>query len=321
MESRDIDNAPAPGVNGGVFDNASEAWQHQLKLVVEKGTEVSPRGKDTLEVLHPNLCVNMNKPNVLVPERGLGYRFMAAEALWMIDGDDRVETIAPYNDNIAQFSDDGETFFGAYGPRVRQQEEYVLQKLVSDEDTRQAVMTIWRRNPPESRDIPCTVALDFKIRDGLLNCHAFMRSSDTYLGLPYDIFNFSMIATWIACMYNQHLADRGVDRAPVGLGNLYWCASSSHVYVDPPGFSYTMDDVVRCAKADTLHTPGGGDTAYLTPTPIKNTWVTAGMSGWMQIRRCLETARDGDVWDQADRPFRVRPILFDDISATTGTSK
>jgi thymidylate synthase len=282
------------------FNNATAAWQHQLEYVLEHGHEINPRGKPTVEVQRPSLRINMNRPNVCVKPRKLGYSFMAAEALWMIRGDDTVDGIATWNSNIAQFSDDGETFFGAYGPKIVGQSDYVVDKLIQDPNTRQAVLTIWRENPPESNDIPCTVSMDFKIRDRQLHCHVYMRSSDTYLGLPYDIFNFSMVSAWIAARHNERVAD---DKK-VLLGDLFWSASSSHIYKDPENFPYDLDDVRECIEAENLHENSG----FLTPHV--NIRFTNSMDGFRELRQCLIDAR-ADIERQYANSFTPRFRQFD----------
>ena len=123
---------------------------------------------------------------------------MAAEAYWILSGDNTVTGIAPYSSSMAKFSDDGITLAGAYGVPFREQVEHVCEALDDDPDTHQATMTFWRPSPEPSKDIPCAVALDFKLRNGKLNLHVFMRSSDQWLGLPYDIFSFSLIAATVA---------------------------------------------------------------------------------------------------------------------------
>jgi thymidylate synthase len=168
----------------------------------------------------------MRRPVVIVPERKMSYSFMAAEAYWIISGDNRVATIAPYNARIAQYSDDGETFFGAYGPRIDSQLDYVVGKFIADRETRQAGLTIWRENPPETKDYPCTIAMFFNLRDCDLNCHVFMRSSDQWFGVPYDIFNFSCVSYLICCRLNAVL-NNDTDIKP---GTLYLTAASSHLY-------------------------------------------------------------------------------------------
>jgi thymidylate synthase len=182
----------------------------------------------TLELVHRTVEVDMRAPVVAVIPRGANYKFMAAEAYWIINGDNSLAGIVPYNSVMAKFSDDGKTLAGAYGVPLSQQIGYVINKLEEDHDTRQAVMTFWRPNPLPSKDIPCTVALDFKIRDGKLNLHVFMRSSDQWLGLPYDIFSFSMIAYAVmSCLNSEH---RPWSAPTVKPGTLYLTAASSHIY-------------------------------------------------------------------------------------------
>lgn len=207
---------------------ATAAWLNTLSDVLSYGGVVSPRGKETVEVLQHSICVDLLRPVVIAPSRKLSQKFLGAEAFWMLTGDDRVRTIAPYNQNISQFSDDGVTFYGAYGPRIHDQIGYVVNKLVEDRDTRQAGLTTWRKNPPATKDVPCTIAMFFSIRDGMLNSHVFMRSSDAWLGVPYDVFNFSMVALLVACRLNARADAEGKPR--VVPGNLFLTSASRHLY-------------------------------------------------------------------------------------------
>lgn len=201
----------------------SRTWLNAINDILTNGDLVSPRGKQTKEIPQRTMVVDMRKPVLCVPERSLSYKFMAAEAYWILSGDDRVETIAPYNSRIKDFSDDGERFFGAYGPKIKAQLPYVIEKLLADEDSRQAGLTIWRECPPQTKDVPCTVAIFFSIRSGKLNAHVFMRSSDVWLGVPYDVFNFSMLGHLVCGLLNE----QGRSVSP---GNLYLTAASSHLY-------------------------------------------------------------------------------------------
>lgn len=203
----------------------NEAWLSTLFNIFHAGLPVSPRGQLTYEILQHTMEVDMRLPILTVPQRKLSYQFMGAEAYWILTGDYRVSTIEPYNRHITQFSDDGVVFYGAYGPKVMGQLNYVVTKLLEDKDTRQAGLTIWRENPQKSKDIPCTVAMFFNIRDNKLNCHVFMRSSDIWLGVPYDVFNFSMISHLICCRYNENRGD-----SELSPGVLYLTAASRHLY-------------------------------------------------------------------------------------------
>lgn len=160
-----------------------------------------------------------------LPGRSLNYHFMLAEWLWIALGRDDVEFISHYCKEISRFSDDGKTFFGAYGPRWRGQVDYVLEKLQNDPDSRQAVINIWRENPPATNDVPCTLSMQYFIRNDRVEAFVNMRSSDVWLGLPYDLHNFSQLQKHVAfelgreagplTLYvaSAHLYDRDRDKA------------------------------------------------------------------------------------------------------------
>lgn len=200
------------------------AWKQLLVQLIRYGVESAPRGLRTIELLHNTMVVDMTYPVLLEPARKLNYRFMAAEAYWILSGDDKLANIAPYNSRITQFSDDGVVFAGAYGPRYVDQRQYVIDTLFRDPGSRQATITIWQPNPAPSKDIPCTVALNFMIRGGRLYLHVFMRSSDAWLGVPYDVFNFTMMACDIAAMLNTTRDE------PIVPGVLFLTMASSHLY-------------------------------------------------------------------------------------------
>jgi len=189
-----------------------------------------------------DMVVDLRLPLVTLPERHLSNRFAAAEAAWVMSGDNRVSSIQPFNSRVAQFSDDGSRFFGAYGPRVVDQLPHVLGALERDHYTRQAVLTIWRPSPPATKDVPCTVAVQWLYRDGRLHCLDYMRSSDAWLGVPYDLFTFAMLTAGVAL----ELRRRGLN---VQLGNLYLTAGSRHLYLDKTSFGYDEADVRRVCDA------------------------------------------------------------------------
>jgi len=200
--------------------STNTSWLQALQECLKNGKESAPRGKKIKELMAYQTVTPMEWPMMTVTERHLGYRFMAAEAAWILSGDNRVRTIAPYSKVISSFSDDGHFFNGAYGPMIREQLHSVIAALNNDADTRQAVLTIWRPNPAKSKDIPCTVSVQFLIRDGMLHVIDTMRSSDLWLGWPYDIFNFSMLARYVICHLKQK-PELGVIVLQAGSAHLY----------------------------------------------------------------------------------------------------
>ena len=214
-------------------DSFGDAWKALLSEILSNGKPVSPRDQETKELMNVAIEVVYGLDNVLLsPARNLNYRFMVAEWLWILAGFNDVESLARYNRIMRQFSDDGQILSGAYGPRLLHQWAYIGDTL-QKKDSRQAVATIWTPNPKSSKDIPCTISLQWLIRDDHLHCTANMRSSDIWLGLPYDFFTFSQLTNCLSGflglpvgtvtmnLASSHLYSRDYDIAIVAL-NGHW---------------------------------------------------------------------------------------------------
>jgi thymidylate synthase len=194
-------------------------WKQLLSDLLVNGEDVAPRGKPTKEIIGHQLVLEDLRDNIIgVPERKLNYRFMVAEWLWIIAGRNDVAALTMFNPKMLAFSDDGQTLAGAYGPRIFTQLQYVIETLRADPDSRQAVIVIWKPTPAPSKDIPCTLTLQFLNRFGQLHVVVNMRSSDAWLGIPYDIFSFSQITNCLA-------GELGLQT-----GSLILNMGSSHLY-------------------------------------------------------------------------------------------
>lgn len=213
-----------PPPNPAIFRSADHAWISLLNDLIFRGLPFSPRNKKTLELVAYKRTFDMAFPVVTVAQRELGYKFMCAEAAWILTGRNDVKTIVQFSKRIAQFSDDGETFFGAYGPKVLDQLPYCASVLREDPWSRRAVINIWREKPENTKDYPCTLSLQFLLRGPYAHTVATMRSSDAWLGWPYDVFNFTMVTVALLLM----LRDLGAPR--LALGSLTLQAGSQHLY-------------------------------------------------------------------------------------------
>lgn len=219
----------------------NKSWVDLLQFIVSSGNKVTCRGHDIIELMGQRSIISMQSPLITHTQRKLGYRFACAEAAWILSGDCKVNTIKPYSKMIESFSDDKISFFGAYGPKITDQLEYINRALAKDLYSRQAVLTIWREKPPVSNDIPCTISVQFLVRDTkagpTLNLFDTMRSSDTWLGTPYDWFTFSMLGAYF-CLY--FYKTRGI---PLQLGDLYFYTGSQHLYEN--SFGYSIEQVQK----------------------------------------------------------------------------
>jgi thymidylate synthase len=194
-------------------------WLELLTQLYQHGHPVSPRGKPCREFTGVTLKLENARNNIFASDvRRVSYRFMVAEWLWIWYGHNDVATITHYNSHIAQFSDNGVDFNGAYGPPIRARWPGVLNTLKTDPDSRQAVIQVYRTPEQPTKDVPCTLSMSYFIRNGQLDTVVSMRSSDVWLGLPYDTFMFTTLANILAAQLE------------INIGSLTLHLGSSHLY-------------------------------------------------------------------------------------------
>ena len=178
----------------------SELYPRILTHVLQNGEEVAPRGQATVEVspfafelTDPTQCL------VLLKARRLNYAFVVAERLSLLTGRADADMLCHYISGLRNFLNEEGCFDGAYGPRVRPQLDFVFEELTRDPDSRRGVVSIYSSvDQHESVDVPCTLTLQFLIRRGRLDLIVNMRSSDLFLGLPYDVSQFAFVQQVVA---------------------------------------------------------------------------------------------------------------------------
>ena len=207
------------------FKSVNEAWEHWYNhLATQQGNAASRDGAVTGEIINAITVIDDPKDNLVTsPIRKLSHKYAIGELLWYLSGSNKLDAIANYSKAWNKLSDDGETVNSAYGHRIFEkfgfdQWEHVKELLKADPNSRQAVIHIKEPNPEKTKDLPCTVALQYFIRDGKLYATTYMRSNDIWLGFPYDVFTFT-------CLQIKMAFELGV-----GIGSYTHIAGSLHLY-------------------------------------------------------------------------------------------
>lgn len=216
------------------IDEAWGMWYQRICTLAENGnTDSSRDGAVVGEILNavtviedPTRCILKS------PIRKLPMRYCIGELLWYLSGNNRLDGIQLYTGAWDRMSDDGETVNSNYGHRIQNAIDEVDDKLFNqmemceellrkDPNTRQALIHIKSArnvlvNP--TKDLNCTVCLQFFIREGKLYMTTYMRSNDLWMGFPNDIFQFTCMQIYLAMRLN------------VGLGSYTHIAGSLHLY-------------------------------------------------------------------------------------------
>ena len=216
-----------------VYSNFSQAYVDLCRMIRDESEFVSaPRGMKIKEKLGVQFRIKNPRDRLPYNEaRNFSLSYFIAETLWYMSGSNSTEWISRYASFWKDISDDGKTANSAYGARIFKlhpriadgglnQWNYVKGELKRDPDSRRAVIHI--RTPDDSlhavKDVPCTLALQFFIRNNRLHLHVNMRSSDIILGIAYDVPAFTTMQEILA------------NELEVELGEYVHTSNSLHCY-------------------------------------------------------------------------------------------
>lgn len=223
------------------FDTFHSAYWNVVNDVMNCGKRVGSRNGETRELI--NYTFSIRDPRyrtVSYPARKADYGFAVGEFLWYMSASNELEPMLYYNKRMGSFSDDGKTLNSAYGNRMfpvqrntvfgftvhslQGQWETVVRELTADPLSRRAIITIMKRDDVDnavsygSKDVPCTLTMQFLLRNGRLDMIINMRSNDVIWGLTYDVFSFTLFHEVMAMTL-------GVE-----MGNYHHHAGSMHIY-------------------------------------------------------------------------------------------
>tara|TARA_B100000700_G_C15034356_1_gene852105 strand:- start:1166 stop:2182 length:1017 start_codon:yes stop_codon:yes gene_type:complete len=217
----------------GTFKNFTDCYLALVDATMNNNCyESAPRNQKIKEILGASFTITDPRNRIpTVAGRKFSLTYLAAELVWYLSANNETAWISKYSNFWSSISDDGKTANSAYGARLFShhsaiadrryvQWDYVVQELKRDPDSRRAVMHL--RTPGDSidakLDVPCTLALQFFIRDKKLHQIVHMRSSDVIFGIAYDVPAFTLFQEILA------------NELGVELGSYTHVSNSLHIY-------------------------------------------------------------------------------------------
>lgn len=238
--------------------NANDLWRQARSCLDAKGASST----DTKELLH--VMFELEDPRqkwVSCRQPAMSIGFVLAELMWILKGDNRAEVIDFWNPSYSKYTADpgSNVYHGAYGYRLAKnygfdQLERAYNALKNNPNNRQTVLLYWdpRIDLPKedgsrsSHDIPCNICSMLKLRDGVLDWTQVMRSNDIFMGLPYNLIQFTSLHEIMAGWLNAKL------------GKYVHYSDSLHLYernyetsFDPDDDSINLDSL--SVSKDTYH--------------------------------------------------------------------
>lgn len=147
--------------------------------------------------------------------------FHLIEALWVLSGSDNIKMLEYFNSKVKDFSDDGITWYGAYGNRwysdhvarrynlPYEYDTQIIQAidiLKRDRNSRRVVLQQWMPRDltrvldiPDCKDVPCNTEVMFLPRGEILDMTVINRSNDMLWGaLGSNYVTFSVLHEYVA---------------------------------------------------------------------------------------------------------------------------
>lgn len=211
-----------------------EQWKNILKEVKEKGNTVTrDKKRDIKEIISYQFKIEDPRDRIIFNKNfELNIFQCVGQFLWITQGSFNAEAITYYVPISERFSSDGIRMIGAYGPRLfgiqhMNQIKHIIDILDEDTSRRRAVASIYLPQFDQhkvSDEVPCTLNLQYLIREKNVHAVTYMRSQNAFRLLPYDVFLFTMLQEYIsAVLTTAH---------DLSLGNYNHYSGSFHIYQD-----------------------------------------------------------------------------------------
>jgi thymidylate synthase len=191
MVRRDVHEAVTPTTEKDVF----------LKIfhdLTEKGRHVHPRGQKVLEIENYSYVLPPYARFMNFEARGLKLDYVKSEVLWYLRGDPSDTSILEKAKMWQNLVNDDGTINSNYGQYIfweQNQFDRVVETLLNDRDSRRGSIVILNHEhlSMQTYDVPCTYAINFRIRGDELKMSVHMRSQDAIFGMGNDAPAFSIV--------------------------------------------------------------------------------------------------------------------------------
>lgn len=206
-----------------------------MYYIMEKGVEKNDRtGVGTRSVFGENMRIDLSLGFPAITTKKLNFKSVLAELLWFLEGstderrlseiqhgksrDELVGVRSIWTDNADNQgkakgylnTDTYKELGKIYSHQWRHfgqdsnfsgvdQISEVINSIKNDPDSRRHLVSAW--NPKELGDMalpPCHYTFQFYVANGKLSCMFNMRSTDVFLGLPYNIASYALLTHMIA---------------------------------------------------------------------------------------------------------------------------
>ena len=167
-------------------------------------------GTGTISVFGYQMRFNLSEGFPAITTKKLHLRSIIGELLWFLKGDTNIHSLHENGVSIwDEWADEDGNLGPIYGYQWRSwptadgrhvdQISRVLEQIKSNPDSRRLMVSAWNVGEIEKMALPpCHTMFQFYVADGRLSCQLYQRSADIFLGIPFNIASYSLLALMVA---------------------------------------------------------------------------------------------------------------------------
>lgn len=202
-----------------------------MRHILENGAEKTDRtGTGTKSVFGYQMRFDLSKGFPLVTTKKCHLRSIVHELLWFLKGDTNIKYLKDNNVSIwDEWADENGDLGPVYGAQWRSwpsksgdsidQISKVIDQIKNQPDSRRLIVSAWNVSDLDEMALsPCHAFFQFYVADGKLSCQLYQRSTDVFLGLPFNISSYALLTMMVAQQCNLEL------------GDFVWTSGDTHLY-------------------------------------------------------------------------------------------
>ena len=182
-----------------------------LRRVLDEGVFKDDRtGTGTRSVFGHQMRFDLADGFPLLTTKKVHVKSIVHELLWFIAGDTNIGYL---NENGVRIWDEWADENGDLGPvygkqwrswaapdgRAIDQLAQVVAGIGSNPDSRRLIVTAWNPADVDEQALPpCHCLFQFYVAKGRLSCQLYQRSADIFLGVPFNIASYALLAQMVA---------------------------------------------------------------------------------------------------------------------------
>ncbi|QPK94577.1 thymidylate synthase [Actinomyces sp. zg-332] len=207
------------------------AYEDLLADVLKNGAHKSDRtGTGTISTFGRQLRYDLSKSFPLITTKRVHLKSVVGELLWFLSGDSNIKWLQENGIRIwNEWADENGDLGPVYGVQWRKwtnsrgeqidQISKVMETLKTNPDSRRMIVSAWNVGELDKMALePCHAFFQVYVCDGKLSLQLYQRSADLFLGVPFNIASYSLLAHMFA------------QQAGLEVGEFIWTGGDCHIY-------------------------------------------------------------------------------------------